>query len=136
MSALRSSCFCCRSLLCRVCPPLLVTARITSDPASCGRPGRKQRGCAGPKRPTTISAKEKGERRDQRGWGGIAAVLCSHLPDKQRQTLCACVLCAQGLMVGVRVLVGTERVVLSSLLSRSNINEVKSSCRGANKTEN
>lgn len=138
MSALRPSCFSCRSFLCRVRPPLLVTVRITVDPASCGRPGRKQRGCAVPKRPTTLSPKEKGERRDQRGRreGAKAAVPCSHLPDKQRQMLCACVRGNSRLEFGCLLAQrGVCPVILSSLLSHANINEVKSFCRGAKKNK-
>lgn len=138
MSALRPFCFSCRSLLCRVCPPLLVTSRITGDPASFGRPGRKQRSCAVPKRPTTLSPEEKGERRDQwrRGEGGQSSCALQSPPrSTEANALC---LCARGLMVGVWASVGTESVcpvILSSLLSHANINEGKSCCRGANKSK-
>lgn len=90
MSALRPSCFSCRSLPCRVCPLYWSWGelRLTLPPAG-DLVGNKEAVLC--QRGLPLLLLKKLQRGELSGEGAKAATLCSHLPDKRRQTFCVCV---------------------------------------------
>lgn len=89
-------------------PPLLVAGRITAGPASCRRPGGKQRGRAAPKKPTTLSPCEV-EGSVGKGPKQLCSAVTSQINGGKRFVpVCA------GTCGWICVVVETERVSLSS----------------------
>lgn len=88
MSALRPSCFSCRSLPCRVCPLYWSKGelRLTLSPAG-DLVGNKEAVLCW--RGLPLFLLKKMQRGELSGEGAKAATLSSHLPVKQRQTFCA-----------------------------------------------
>lgn len=112
MSALRPSCFSCRSLPCKVCPLYWSRGelRLTLPPAG-DLVGNKEALLS--QRGLPLFLLKKMQRGELSGEGARAATLCSHLPDKRRQTFCVRV--CWGLAVGFGWLLERRfAVILSS----------------------
>lgn len=114
MSALRPSCFSCRSLPCRVCPLYWSRRelRLTLPPAG-DLVGNKEVVLC--QRGLPLFLLKKMQRGEPSGEGAKAATLCSHLPDKRRQTFCVGV--CWGLAVGFGWLLAPRFAVIPSSLS-------------------